>query len=116
MKRNTHTIDASTETFGRLATQIAIWLRGKHKADFSPHIDGGDRVVVENIERLKVSGRKMEGKIYYHHTGYPGGIKDATMKELVAKKGYAEVLTRAVWGMLPKNKLRSEMIKRLTIK
>lgn len=89
-------------------------LRGKEKPDFAPHKDEGDFVVVENIARIKITGRKLKGKVYRHHTGYPGGLKEISMEQLIEKKGMGEVLKRAVWGMLPKNKLRAKMIKRLT--
>lgn len=112
MKRETHTIDVTNKILGRLATQIAILLRGKHRPDFAPNKDTGDFVIVENINKIKLTGKKFEQKIYYHHTGYLGGLKKISFKELF-KKQPAEVLKRAVFGMLPKNKLRAKQIKRL---
>lgn len=114
MKRQTHTIDAADKPLGRLATQIVILLRGKHKPDFLPYQDAGDFVVVENMNKIKVTGKKMKQKIYYHYSGYPGGLKKIPM-EILFKKNPQEILKKAVWGMLPKNKLRPKMIKRLKI-
>ncbi len=116
MKRNTHTIDAANKVLGRLAVEVAGLLRGKHKPDFVPYKDMGDFVVVENVNKVKVTGKKLKQKIYYRHSGYPGGFKQASMEEIVKKKGFDEVLKKAVWGMLPKNKLRDKMIKRLRFK
>lgn len=113
--RKTHTIDATNKVLGRLATQIATLLRGKHKPDFVPHKDMGDFVRVENIEKIRVTGKKMEQKKYYRHSGYMGGLKETPLKKLF-EKDPAEVLKKAVWGMLPKNKLRNEQIKRLKFK
>ncbi|MBU0661414.1 50S ribosomal protein L13 [Patescibacteria group bacterium] len=113
--RDTHVIDATDRAIGRIATEVAMLLRGKNKATFEPHIDAGDIVVVEHIGAVKFTGRKLAQKDYYHHTQYPGGIRRTPMK-LVFEKDPAEVLRRAVYGMLPKNKLRDTMMKRLTIK
>lgn len=115
MKRQTHTIDATNKPLGRLAAQIAILLRGKHKPDFIPYQDVGDFVMVKNIEKIKVTGKKMKQKIYYHYSGYPGGLKEIPMETLF-KRNPREVLRKAIWGMLPKNKLRAKMIKRLQFK
>ena len=109
----THTIDASGKPVGRLATEAAIFLRGKHKPDFAPNRDNGDFVLITNAEKSKITGKKLKNKEYIHHTGYPGGLKKATMGNLIDEKGIAYVLRKAVWGMLPKNKLRNKMIKRL---
>lgn len=114
-KRNIHTIDAVNRPLGRLATEIAVLLRGKHKPDFAPYKDEGDFVVVENVGKFKTSGRKMKQKTYYWHTGYTGHLKKITMEELFSKDP-AQVLRRAVLGMLSKNKLRAKMIKRLSFK
>lgn len=111
MKPKTHTIDASNKPMGRLATEIAVILRGKDKPEFMPNLDLGDFVVVKNVSEMKLSGKKEEKKIYYHHSGYPGGIKEVPLKKL----GRAKVLRKAVWGMLPKNRLRAKMIKKLKI-
>lgn len=115
IKRETHNIDAAGQVLGRLATQIAILLRGKDKPDFQPHVDGGNNVIITNAEQIKITGKKLEQKTYYRHSGYPGGLKEKKMDEIFSKNP-AEVLKRAVWNMLPKNKLRSKMIKRLIIK
>jgi len=114
MKRKTHTIDATGKVLGRLAAQIAILLRGKHKPDFVPYKDMGDFVVVKDVGKLKITGKKMEQKKYFRHTGYLGGVKEISLKQLF-KENPAEVLRKAVFGMLPKNKLRAKMIKRLKI-
>jgi len=114
IKRETHKIDATGQVLGRLATQIATLLRGKNKPEFQPYLDGGDNVIISNAAKIKVTGKKLEQKKYYRYSGYPGGLKEKKMGEVFAKDP-AEVLTRAVWNMLPKNKLRAQMIKRLKI-
>jgi len=113
MERKTHTIDVTNKVLGRLATEIAVLLRGKHKPDFAPYKDMGDFVVIKNADKLKISGKKMEQKKYYHHTGYPGGLKEMPLQKLF-EKNPGEVLRKAVLGMLPKNRLRAKMIKRLS--
>lgn len=115
-ERKKHTIDASGKPLGRLAAEIADLLRGKKKVGFVPYKDEGDFVVVENINKIKITGRKMKQKTYYHYSGFSGGMKETTMEKLVAKKGMAEVLKKAIGGMLPKNKLKPNILKRLTIK
>jgi large subunit ribosomal protein L13 len=112
MERKKHKIDATDKAPGRIASKIAILLRGKNKPDFEPHKDMGDVVLVENVDKMKITGRKKEQKKYYSHSGYPGGLKETPMGELMEKKP-EEVLRRAVLGMLPKNKLRAKQIKRL---
>ncbi len=112
MERKKHIIDATDKILGRLATKIAILLRGKHRPDFAPNKDAGDFVVIENITELKVTGKKMEQKKYFRHSGYLGSLKEIPLKVLF-KKDPAQVLKKAVFGMLPKNKLRAKMIKRL---
>lgn len=112
MKKETHTIDATDKVLGRLATRIAILLRGKHKPDFVPNKDMGDFIVVKNIEKIKITGKKMEQKKYFHHSGYLGGLKEIPLKKLFEKEP-GKVLKKAVFGMLPKNKLRTEQIRRL---
>lgn len=112
MDRKTHKINAEGKTPGRLATKIATLLRGKNKPSFEPHRDMGDNVVVENVEKMKFTGRKKEQKKYYKHSGYPGGLKETPLEELM-EKNPEEVLRKAVMGMLPKNKLRAKQIKRL---
>ena len=113
INRENHTIDASGEVLGKLATKIAVILRGKSKIGFAPYKDIGDFVTVKNVDKMKFTGKKFENKIYYHHTLYLGGLKKATMRELSEKKGYSEILRKAVMGMLTKNKLRARQIKRL---
>jgi len=110
-----HTIDATNKSLGRLATEIARFLIGKHKPNYVPYKDLGDRVVVKNIGKLKIFPNKLKQKKYYHYTGYPGGLKVKTLEELFSKNP-AEVLRRAVYNMLPKNKLRKERMKKLIIK
>ena len=112
MNRQTHTIDATDKVLGRLASEIAILLRGKQKPDFVPYKNMGDIVVIKNIEKIKITGKKMEKKKYYRYSGYPGGLKEIPLKRLFKTKP-EEVLKMAVFGMLPKNKLRSKQIKRL---
>lgn len=112
VERKTHTIDASERSLGKIAVEIAILLRGKHKPTFVPHKDEGDFVIVKNIKKIKITGKKMSDKIYYRHTGYLGGLKEVPL-EKIFKKDPGEVLKKAIWGMLPKNKLRKEQIKRL---
>ena len=115
MQRNTHTIDAKNRVLGRLATEIAILLRGKHKLDFAPNKDIGDFVIIKNADKIRFTGKKFEQKKYYHHTGYLGGLKEISLKKLF-EKNPTQVLKKAVFGMLPKNKLRAKQIKRLKIK
>jgi len=114
MERQTHTIDATGKVLGRLASEIVILLRGKQKPDFFPYKDMGDFVIVKNVGKLKITGKKLEKKKYYRHSEYIGGLKTIPLKKEFAERP-AEVLRRAVLGMLPKNKLRSRMIKRLKI-
>ncbi|MBP6918015.1 MAG: 50S ribosomal protein L13 [Legionellaceae bacterium] len=114
VKRDWYIIDASNKTLGRLAAKIAHRLRGKHKAEYTPHVDTGDYIVVTNVETIKVTGRKFKDKIYYSHTGFPGGIKEITFEKLQAKHP-ERVLERAVKGMLPKNSLGRDMFRKLKI-
>ncbi len=107
-------VDAQDQILGRLASQIAHRLRGKHKPEFAPHMDNGDFIVVVNCEKIKVTGNKLQKKNYYHHTGYVGNLKSITLeKQLQQKPG--EVLRAAVRGMLPKNRLGRAMLKKLKI-
>ncbi len=115
IKRQKHEIDAAGNSAGRIATRVAMILRGKNKAGFVPRIDSGDYVTVINASKIKFTGRKLVQKDYRHHTMHPGGLKTVSMKK-VFDKNPAQVIRRAVYGMLPKNKLRVEMMKRLTIK
>lgn len=112
MERKTHKIDAKGKVLGRLAVEIALLLRGKEKADFAPYKDIGDIVIVENVKEMKFTGRKAKQKKYYRHSGYLGGLKEITLEKLF-EKNPGEVLRKAVFGMLPNNKLRDKMIKRL---
>lgn len=107
-------IDASEAPLGRVATQIATYLIGKYKPTYTPHIDGGDYVVVINAKNTVVTGDKETGKIYYRHSGFPGGIKDATLSE-VREKYPERIIEAAVKGMLPKNKLSPERMNRLRV-
>ncbi|MEK7579754.1 MAG: 50S ribosomal protein L13 [Patescibacteria group bacterium] len=110
-----HKMDATDQSLGRLASKIALILRGKNKPDFEPNILADEKVVVENIEKIKITGRKLEQKKYYHYSGYPGGLRTKTMKDIF-RKDPKEVLRLAVLGMLPKNRLRKGMIKNLQFK
>jgi len=107
-------VDAENKVLGRLATEIAILLRGKRKPEFVNFLDSGDFVIVINAERIKLTGKKIEQKKYYSHSGYPGGIKEKTMKELMETKP-EEIIKKAVWGMIPKNKLGREVYKKLKV-
>ncbi len=113
--RQTHIIDASNIALGRLATDIARLLTGKHKVTYTPNQDQGDFVVVNHFEKVKLTGKKLEQRVYYRHSGYQGGLKEKKMKTLM-RENPAEVLRKAVYQMLPKNKTRDVFIKRLTIK
>lgn len=112
--RNWHLVDASEAPLGRIATVIAMHLTGKNKPTYTPHIDCGDFVVVINSDKLVVTGNKMLDKKYYRHTGFPGGIKELNLKEKIEKDS-TSVIHAAVKGMLPKNKLQAERLKRLRI-
>jgi large subunit ribosomal protein L13 len=112
--RQWYVVDAEGQTLGRLSTEIANRLRGKHKASFTPHVDTGDYVVVINAEKVKVTGRKAQDKMYYHHTGFPGGIKSISFEKLV-DKAPERIIEAAVKGMMPKNKLSRAMLAKLKI-
>ncbi len=114
IKRETHTIDAKGISLGRMATKIAILLQGKNKTNYQPHIDAGDNVVVKNFDQVKFTGNKQKGKLYFHYSGYPGGMKKITLERLL-QKNPQKVLFLAVSRMLPKNKLQARMMKRLKI-
>lgn len=107
-------VDAENVVLGRLATQIANVLRGKHKAIYTPSVDTGDFVVVLNADKIALTGNKVAGKTYYSHSGFPGGIKSTTAGELLVKKP-EELIRKAVKGMLPKNKLSRHMLKKLKV-
>lgn len=114
VKREWFVIDASNLVLGRLATEIARRLRGKHKAEYTPHVDTGDYIVVTNAEKVTVTGRKFKEKVYYNHSGFPGGIKSITFDKLQAKSP-ERIIERAVKGMLPKNPLGREMYRKLKV-
>ena len=114
MNRQYHLFDAQGKVLGRLATEIAKTLSGRNKVDYVPHIDGGDFVIVINMDKIHVTGNKLKGKIYHKYSGYPGGITTIALKDLL-KKDSREVINKAVFGMLPKNKLRAKMMLRLRV-
>lgn len=114
VERDWYVVDATDKTLGRLATEIARRLRGKHKPIYTPHVDTGDYIVVINAEKVKVTGRKSTDKVYYHHTGFPGGIKGITFEKLIDKKPQ-QVIELAVKGMLPRNSLGRAMMRKLKI-
>ena len=114
VKRDWYEIDASDKVLGRLATEIARRLRGKHKAEYTPHVDTGDYIIVTNAEKVTVTGRKFKEKMYYNHTGYPGGIKSISFDKL-QQKNPTRIIERAVKGMLPKNVLGREMYRKLKV-
>ncbi len=113
-ERKWYVVDADGKVLGRLATQVASRLRGKHKPVFTPHVDTGDFVVVINADKVKFTGKKLDQKIYYRHSNYPGGLKSETLKERLEAKP-EEVVRDAVWGMLPKNRLGRTLIKKLKV-
>ena len=112
--RDWYVVDAEGKTLGRLASEIAKVLRGKNKPIFTPHMDCGDYVIVVNAEKIKVTGKKLDQKIYYHHSDYIGGMKETTLKEKLAKKP-EQVIELAVKGMLPKGPLGRQMYKKLFV-
>lgn len=114
LKREWFVVDATDKVLGRLATAIAHRLRGKHKPGFAPHMDGGDFIVVTNCEKIKVTGDKLNHKMYYKHSLYPGGIKSRTLQQMLEKNPEL-VIIQAVRGMLPKNRLSRQIIKKLKV-
>lgn len=114
VEKKWYLMDANERVLGRLATKIANYLRGKNKPIFTPNADTGDFVVIINADKIKLTGKKLDNKIYYHHSGYPGGIKAATARERL-KTQPEEVIKDAVWGMLPKNRLGRAMLKKLKV-
>lgn len=114
IQREWWVVDATGQTLGRLATQIAVILRGKHKPTYTPHLDCGDHVVVINADKVRVTGRKLDQKVYYRHSSYPGGLKSITLREQL-RKHPTRVIQLAVRGMLPKNRLGRQMIKKLRV-
>ena len=109
-----HIIDAEDVVLGRLAVQVATLLRGKHKPTFAPHVDGGDFVVVVNAEKVALSGNKRVDKLAYRHSGYPGGLRSIAIGDLLEKDA-RKAVEKAVWGMIPKNRLGRQMIKKLKV-
>lgn len=114
VERNWHIIDAEGKTLGRLATEAASLIRGKHKPQFTPHVDTGDFVVIINAEKIVLTGKKMQDKKYYSHSMYPGGLKVIAAQDLI-KKNPVRVLEQAVYGMLPKNRLGDKMKLKLKV-
>ena len=114
IERKWYVVDAEGCTLGRLASGVASVLRGKNKPQFTPHVDTGDYVIVVNADKIKVTGKKLEQKIYYNHSDYVGGMKETTLKEMLAKKP-EKVIELAVKGMLPKGPLGRQMIKKLHV-
>lgn len=114
IEKKWYVVDAQDKILGRLATEIASRLRGKHKPTFSPFIDNGDFIIVTNADKIQLSGKKWDDKKYYRHTGYMGGIKETTAKELLEKHP-TDLVTKAVKGMLPKNKLGRAQLKKLKV-
>ena len=112
--RKWYVVDATDQTLGRLASEVAKVLRGKNKPIFTPHIDTGDYVIVINAEKIKVSGKKLDQKVYYHHSDYVGGMKETTLKEMLNKKP-EKVIELAVQGMLPKGPLGRQMFTKLHV-
>jgi large subunit ribosomal protein L13 len=113
-ERNWLLVDATGQTLGRLATQIAVALRGKNKPEYTPHVDTGDFIVVVNAEKIQVTGNKLDQKRYYRHSGYPGGLRSRTLREQLDRRP-EEVLRKAVKGMLPRNRLARQQITKLKI-
>ncbi len=114
VERKWYVVDAEGKTLGRLASEVANVLRGKNKPIYTPHIDTGDYVIVVNAEKVQVTGKKLDQKIYYHHSEYVGGMKEATLREMMQKKPEF-VITHAVKGMLPKGPLGRQMLKKLHV-
>ena len=114
IQRDWYVVDAEGKTLGRLATHIADTLRGKNKPQYTPHVDTGDFVVVVNAEKIAVTGSKLDSKLYYRHSGYPGGLRVRTLREQLERRP-TEVLRKAVKGMLPKNRLAAAQLRKLKI-
>lgn len=114
IRRNWYVVDATDKVLGRLATEVAARLRGKHKPEYTPHMDLGDYIVVINADKIRVTGNKAEDKMYYRHTGYPGGIKEINFEKLQAKKPEM-IIEKAVAGMLPSGPLGRSMFRKLKV-
>ena len=114
IERKWYVVDAKDAILGRLATKIATYLRGKNKPVFTPNVDTGDFIIVINADKVRLTGRKLDDKVYYHHTGYIGGIKAQTARSMMGKQP-EKIIEKAVWGMLPKNTLGKQMLKKLKV-
>ena len=114
VRRDWYVVDATNRTLGRLATELAVRLRGKHKPEYTPHVDTGDYVVVVNADKVRVTGRKRDDKMYYRHSGYPGGLKQNSFRELIDSHP-ERVIEFAVKGMLPRNPLGRAMFRKLKV-
>ncbi|HTN32863.1 MAG TPA: 50S ribosomal protein L13 [Marinobacter sp.] len=114
VKRDWYVVDAAGKTLGRMSTEIALRLRGKHKPEYTPHVDTGDYIVVINASQVRVTGNKASGKMYYSHTGFPGGIKSINFEKLI-EKAPEQIIQKSVKGMLPKGPLGRAMFKKLKI-
>ena len=114
VRRDWYIVDATDKVLGRLAVEVAFRLRGKHKPEYTPHVDAGDYIIVINADKIRVTGNKATDKIYYHHTGFPGGVKKTTFEKLQAKAP-ERLFEMAVKGMLPKNPLGREMFRKLKV-
>ncbi|RCU49866.1 MULTISPECIES: 50S ribosomal protein L13 [Corallincola] len=114
VKRDWFVVDADGKTLGRLATEVALRLRGKHKPEYTPHVDTGDYIIIVNAEKIQVTGNKAKGKIYYSHTGFPGGLKEMSFEKLI-QRAPERVLEKAVKGMLPKGPLGRAMFRKLKV-
>jgi large subunit ribosomal protein L13 len=114
IQRDWVVVDANDQTLGRLATQISTLMLGKHKPGFTPGVEMGDYVIVVNAAHIKVSGNKMDDKLYYRHTGYPGGLKSINLRDLLAKNP-EQVIEKAVWGMLPHNRMGRHLMRKLRV-
>lgn len=114
IERNWYVVDAADKILGRLASQVAVYLRGKHKPVFTPNSDTGDFVVIINAEKVRLTGRKLDQKMYYRHSNYPGGLRSESARDRLARRP-EDVLKDAVWGMLPKNRLGKKMLLKLKV-
>jgi large subunit ribosomal protein L13 len=114
IERKWYVVDAKDAVLGRLATKVATYLRGKNKPVFTPNVDTGDFIIVINADKIRLTGKKLDAKVYYHHTGYIGGIKAQTAKSMLDAHP-ERIIEKAVWGMLPKNTLGRQMLKKLKV-
>ena len=114
VKRDWFVVDASDKVLGRLASRVALRLRGKHKAEYTPHVDTGDYIIITNADKIRVTGQKVKQKMYYRHSEYPGGIKSESFEKLLARNP-ARIIELAIKGMLPKNPLGREMFRKLKV-